>query len=120
MSSEEKNGVAENVAKTKNDDNAKNEKGEVKSKTNVSRITWQRKEDRDDRIQMIHQIVRLLRTKKPNAPASWLKKLPVILFFLRSTHVDSARKHTHTRKRRTWRDVLRIHFIVTRYPKKSI
>ena len=96
MSSEEKNGVAENVAKTKNDDDAKNEKGEVKSKTNVSRITWQRKEDRDDRIQMIHQIVRLLRTKKPNAPASWLKKLPVILFFLRSTHVDSARKHTHT------------------------
>ena len=39
-------------------------------------ITWQVPEDRGARVSMMHQIVRLLRTKKPNAPQEWLQKLP--------------------------------------------
>ena len=75
MSSTDKNGVERNEEEGKNDDGGASKIAETKSSTS-SRITWQRKEDRNDRIKMIHQIVRLLRTKKPNAPASWLKKLP--------------------------------------------
>ena len=75
MSSTDKNGVERNEEEGKNDDGGASKIAETKISTS-SRITWQRKEDRNDRIKMIHQIVRLLRTKKPNAPASWLKKLP--------------------------------------------
>ena len=80
MSKEKKEGENGSVD-TSNVDVKKEASSEAKNedslKTKMSRgITWQKKEDRDDRIQMIHLIVRLLRTKKPNAPPTWLKKLP--------------------------------------------
>ena len=37
---------------------------------------WQSKEDRTDRMQMIQQIVCLLRKRKPDAPPEWINKLP--------------------------------------------
>ena len=37
---------------------------------------WQSKEDRTERMQMIQQIVFLLRKRKPDAPPEWINKLP--------------------------------------------
>eukprot|EP00940_MAST-03C_sp_MAST-3C-sp2_P001074 g1074.t1 len=65
-------GEKEKAVKKETSDETKRARGSL----HRPRITWQKKEDRQDRITMIHQIVRLLRQKKPNAPQQWLKKLP--------------------------------------------